>query len=291
MVRFSKSRWLLFSSVNSVVAAVVLISIGIVSFGRASGQEAIPEQTLQSLKDATVFVRVTMGSESGSGSGFLIGTQDEFAFIITNEHVVRKRGQAKRVVTVDFFSGTKKRKRLNAMVLSEDKSRDLAVLKVKNEDLPKPIKLISTTRIRETLPVYILGFPFGEALSTSRVGPNVTIGKGIISSIRNDDFGNLEHVQVDGDINPGNSGGPIVYSDGTLMGVSVATVTGTQIGIGISGESVSDMLLGRIDTLGISQKPGRPKQVICSLTAELIDPLEKIKIISFYFVVASRIRN
>jgi len=139
--------------------------------------------------------------------------------------------------------------------------------------------------------VFILGFPFGDALSTSSSGPNVTIGKGTISSIRHDDFGDLKEVQVDGDINPGNSGGPIVFADGKLMGVSVATVLGTQIGLGIPSESVSDMLQGRVGQLVVTESSDKPKSVKAKFVANLIDPLGKLKSVSVLYVEKEKGKN
>ena len=249
-----------------------------------TGQEAIPKQTLNKLKAATVYIRVSMGPESGSGSGFLFKKDKRFAYIITNEHVVKQEGRFERTVEVDFFSGTAGRKALPAIVLSEDESRDLAVLKVPNKNLPEPINLKPSQEITETEGVYILGFPFGGALATNERGPNVTIGRGTISSIRTDDWDSIEHVQIDGDINPGNSGGPIVFADGSLMGVSVATVIGTNIGIGIPGESVLDMLEGRIGSLSISQNSPSPKRVVCNMEAQLIDPMGAMRNISVLYI-------
>ena len=268
------------SQVLFLIATCILVPLQ-----AANAQEAISETMLESLKAATVFVRVDMGHVGGTGSGFLINKKGDYAYIVTNEHVVRREGRGRRTVEVDFFSGTTNRRSFEATVLSEDASRDLAVLRIANhKDIPKPISLKPTHKVRETQSVFIFGFPFGDALATNRLGPNVTIGKGTISSLRTDDFGEIEHVQVDGDINPGNSGGPIVFSDGSLMGVSVATVIGTQIGIGIPGESVLQMLDGRIGSLTISQESQRPKLTTCRLNAGLIDPLQRIESVSFFYI-------
>ena len=277
-------------SLRSSLRPILLVATYcLMSLQSVSGQ-AIPQETLTALKAATVYVRVDMGPLAGTGSGFLIGKEGKYAFLVTNEHVVKQRGRRERTVEVDFFSGTKKRRIFRAKVLSEDASRDLAVLRIENhEELPEPIALDSSTEIRETQGVFILGFPFGDALATNRLGPNVTIGKGTISSLRTDDYGDVEHVQVDGDINPGNSGGPIVFSDGSLMGVSVATVVGTQIGIGIPGPSVLNMLDGRVGAMGISQKSQRPQLTTCRLRAKLIDPMQKIEEVSFFYVKADKI--
>ena len=279
------------TKLQKLVILGFLILASAASTSHSIAQDAIPEATLKHLKDATVFIRVDQHSRSSTGSGFLIGKRDRNAYIITNEHVVRQRGHVRRRVEVDFSSGSKNRKTFVAEVLSEDRDRDLAVLRILNKDLPDPIKLKSKNKVRETLPVFMLGFPFGDALSTNKLGPNVTIGKGTISSIRTDDYGSVEHVQVDGDLNPGNSGGPIVFADGSMMGVSVATVVGTQIGLGIPGDGVRQMLFGRIGALGISQNSTKPRQVTCKLTAALIDPLENIKSVSFLYIESKKIKT
>ena len=270
---------------------LAFLLVGLFCFsGAIHAQDFIPRKTLTKLKDATVYIRVSQGRQSGTGSGFLFKKDKKFAYIITNEHVVRQEGRVERVVEVDFFSGTANRRALPAEVVSEDDSRDVAVLKVANEDLPEPINLEPSQEVAETQSVFILGFPFGEALATNRRGPNVTIGKGTVSSIRTDNFGAIEVVQIDGDINPGNSGGPIVFADGTLMGVSVATVVGTQIGIGIPGESVLDLLEGRIGSLSISQSSPGPKRVVCNLEARLIDPMGVMKNMTILYIDASEVR-
>ena len=281
------------SSFSKYVSLLAVVLVGSLAHN-CFAQRAISETTLASLKGATVFVRVNQGNRASTGSGFLIGKTDDWGYIVTNEHVVRARGargKKSRSVEVDFNSGSGNRKTFFARVVSEDKSRDLAVLKIKNKDLPKPIPLKSSNEIRETVTVHILGYPFGEALSTSRNGPNVTIGRGTISSMRKDDYGNLEEVQVDGDINPGNSGGPIVFEDGSLMGVSVATVRGTQIGIGIPGESVSEMLQGRVGGMEISQTKSGPKSMKLSFEAGLIDPLGKLKNVSVLYIEKKNLQD
>jgi len=251
------------------IVAMMLLSMATSASCFAQG---IPESTLKALKDGTALIRLKQGSNSWTGSGFLI-----------EKH--------RRSVEVVFNSGTKDRKSFTGQVVSEDRSRDLAVLKIKNKDLPDPIELVSTNKIRETVPVYILGFPFGDALSAGSRGPSITIGRGTISSIRRDDFDELEEVQVDGDINPGNSGGPIVFTDGSLMGVSVSTVIGTNIGLGIPGESVLGMLNGRVGELSVRALDKQPKSITAKFEARLIDPLGKMKDVSVLYIDKRKVKN
>ena len=129
-----------FSKYVSLLTIVLVGSLAHSCFA----QRAIPESTLASLKGATVFVRVNQGNRASTGSGFLIGKTDDWGYVVTNEHVVRARGKKSRSVEVDFNSGSGNRKTFLARVVGEDKSRDLAVLKIKNRDLPKPIPLKSS---------------------------------------------------------------------------------------------------------------------------------------------------
>src|SRR5207302_2982421 len=106
-----------------------------------------------------------------------------------------------------------------AQVLAADKERDLAILRVKGvKNLPKPLNLAAKVELVETMGVYIFGFPFGEALAGRKGNPAITVGKGSVSSIREDDRGETKIVQIDGDVNPGNSGGPVVDDKGRLVG-------------------------------------------------------------------------
>src|SRR5260370_13854932 len=123
-----------------------------------------------------------------------------------------------------FWSGTRKEQSYTAKGVASDRKRDLAILKLTNcKDLAKPIDIARAPNLQETMPVYVLGFPFGNSLSTNRGNPAITIGKGSISSIRPYDRDQVALVQIDGALNPGNSGGPVVDSQGRLVGVAVAT--------------------------------------------------------------------
>src|SRR5207248_2614110 len=132
--------------------------------------------------------------------------------------VVKYKAQGARISAV-FNSGTREERVLPAEVLATDESRDLAVLRVKGSGgWPRPITLDEKVKPVETMQVYILGFPFGEALALRKGNPGITINKGSVSSLRENEYGQMQAVQIDGAINPGNSGGPVVDEDGNLVG-------------------------------------------------------------------------
>jgi hypothetical protein len=222
----------------------------------------IPVAVLEQIKDATVFVKMDAGTASGSGSGFLMRVEGNDAYFVTNDHVVSPPTQVvtigrirprvigtktvKARISVVLRSGTTREQVLPADVVTTDPEADLAVLRVTGaRELPRPIDFSQAVQLVETMPLYIFGFPFGSALATNKGNPAITVCKGSVSSLRRDDRGELSVVQINGDLNPGNSGGPVVDAQGRLIGISVAAIKGTQIGLAIPTADLTQLLQGR----------------------------------------------
>jgi S1-C subfamily serine protease len=223
----------------------------------------IPIAVLAEIKEATVFVKMDAGKISGSGSGFLIRVDGHTAYFATNDHVVTPPSTTivamgrlkprlvavaapKARISVVLRSGTAREQVLPAEVVAADPDADLAVLRVNGaRDLPRPIDFSQQIALVETMPLFIFGFPFGKALATNKGNPAITVGKGSVSSLRRDERGELSLVQINGDLNPGNSGGPVVDVQGRLIGVSVAAIKGTQIGMAIPAPELTQLLAGR----------------------------------------------
>ncbi len=231
----------------------------------------IPLAVLQAIKDATAYIKMDAGQVKGSGSGFVMKVEGTTAYVVTNDHVVtppatkvvgigRLRAVTKTVVpkaniTVVLRSGTPQEQAVPAEVLTADPEADLAVLRITNvPNLPRPIDFSLRPQLVETMPLFIFGFPFGQQLATNKGHPAITVGKGSISSLRRDDRGDIALVQVNGDLNPGNSGGPVVDSQGRLIGIAVATIKGTQIGLAIPAEDLTQVLAGRVLGAAIFKK-------------------------------------
>lgn len=70
-----------------------------------------------------------------------------------------------------------------------------------------------------TDPIWVVGFPFGDLLALNKRNPEVTVTGGHVTSIRHDEKGAAEAVQIDAAVNPGNSGGSLLDSAGDVVGV------------------------------------------------------------------------
>jgi hypothetical protein len=193
-------------------------------------------------------------------------------------------------VTVIFDSGTPDERAVKADILGADPNIDLAILKVAGlKNAPHPVDCKQAVDCTETMPVYSFGFPFGDVLSTGKGNPAVTVGKATISSLRNDDAGELALVQIDGALNPGNSGGPVVDARGRLVGVAVATIRNSSgIGLAIPARKVPSMWEGhlgkpRLEVVPAVDVDSAPMMIA---TADVFDPFHKLKAVSLSFLAA-----
>lgn len=272
--------------------------------GVSSAQDAIPPEILQKVKQASAFVKVSLGPLEYSGSGFVIHVEDHTLYLVTNAHVVAKPDlqaagslppglrmrealewrkillaiqNLEPEVSIVLNSGTPNELVRQAEVISRDSERDLAILKVADvPSPPAPIALETDYKPVETTPVFTFGFPFGEALSKTKGNPAITVGRGAVSSLRLDERGEDSVVQIDGALNPGNSGGPVVDARGRLVGVAVATIRGSGIGFAIPPATLHKILVGGISHVHVTRRPS-PEGWAVDVELTLFDPYRKIQ--------------
>ncbi|MFO0824449.1 MAG: trypsin-like peptidase domain-containing protein [Gemmataceae bacterium] len=186
------------------------------------------KMTLEDIKKATTYIKVAAGAVRGSGSGFVVQADRDQVLVATNHHVISPRSATPAdgppKVTVVFESGEPGEWERPGDVVASEPELDLAIVRVARvQRLPKPILPALAQQPVELMEIRICGFPFGDAAWLGNRNPNITIGKGTVSSIRKNDSGTIGQVQLDGSMNPGNSGGPVLDAEGRLVGVAVAT--------------------------------------------------------------------
>lgn len=236
-------------------------------------------EALESVKRATVYIRVTLPDGAvASGSGFF-GSPEAPNIILTNAHVIgMKSPESFRPKRVQIFvnSGQSDEWSTDATVLGVDRNSDLAVLRLgaTTKSMPKPLTVRSAKGLNLGDSLHVAGFPFGEM-----VGKAITINPTTVSSLReNQQNGQLERVQVAGGMAPGNSGGPVVNPDGEVVGVTVSGIPGFQINFAIPADRVMAILNGRPGDLSIHQPYYAPdKRTTVPVRVDVIDPRHRIK--------------
>ena len=179
------------------------------------GGEDLSDESKSSLADLIERIQgsvVQIDVGGGSGSGFIISAD---GIVVTNEHVV----SGERTVTVWLTNG----RRYNGNVLEHNASADLAVVQIDSSDRFDDIAVGDPAKARVGDEVLALGFPLAD-----RIGSNLTVTRGIISSTR--EVAGIDLFQTDAAINPGNSGGPLVNMDGAVIGVNSSKIDATSGG-------------------------------------------------------------
>lgn len=268
---------------------LALLGLGI---GQVTGSTELSSDVLARVKGATAFVRVrTRDGLDGSGSAFLIVRSGTTGYVVTSAHVVTHRGQALPSITVVFGSGAQTEQSLPAQVVGILEDDDLAVLKVTSTRLPDPLSLGGTFDAKETARVFIFGFPFGKDISFNDGNPAVTISQGTISSFRKDDAGGVRGIQLDGNLNPGNSGGPVVSAQGALVGISTASILGTQIGFIVPRSALMEMLRGTLSKIEYEVVKAHKGRLDIRAKLSFCDPLGRIDRASVGLATEAEMKN
>lgn len=156
--------------------------------------------------------------EVGGGSGFIISPD---GLVVTNKHVVFDRDASYIVLTNDG-------KKYEAKVLAQSPVLDLAVVKIKANDLPI-VNLADSDGLRLGQTAIAIGNALGEFRNTVSIGVVSGLARTVTASGEGFGMETIEGViQTSAAINPGNSGGPLLNLKGEVIGINVATVSGAQ---------------------------------------------------------------
>ncbi|QGH33096.1 PDZ domain-containing protein [Gracilibacillus salitolerans] len=216
---------------------------------QTSSEEAVPTTNLanqssnsigsavEKVSDAVVGVsniqQISLWEESdaaGTGSGVIYKKDDEYAYIVTNNHVV----EAAQEVEVILTNG----EHVEANVMGTDELTDLAVLRIPSDQVSTVAELGSSDDLAVGDTAIAIGNPLGQEFAGS-------VTQGIISGLDRAvdiDLNNDSQpdwttnvIQTDAAINPGNSGGALINTNGQVIGINSMKIAQSQVeGIGFA---------------------------------------------------------
>lgn len=182
---------------------------------------------------------VTVWSDLGHGSGFIVALRNGQALILTNDHVVA----GARYLAVQSDAAHKSA----AMLLSEDPDRDVAALAANLASSPQIAAATLATRGEvEAEPAGAAVFTIGSPLDQQKILTAGIIGK-------NDTHAFISAINL----NHGNSGGPLFNAAGHVIGITTFG-DATSDGPGLSGIikiTEADAVLRRAEGRFESQPP------------------------------------
>jgi S1-C subfamily serine protease len=214
-----------------------LATVSTTPSGNGSVSESINAEHIYAADNASVVTiegdeLVTVSSLLGTGtevetvlgSGFVTSYLNQY-YIVTNNHVVDGVSN----ITATFSDGDA----YPVKVIGTDVYSDLAVVTVPSAPISEfvPLQLISSDGVVVGQPVVVIGNPYGLSGSIT-FGIVSQLGRTIEEATTNG-FSISDIIQFSAPINPGNSGGPLLDENGYVIGITTATVNGSE-GIGFA---------------------------------------------------------
>lgn len=187
---------------------------------------------------------------SGEGSGVIYSSD---GYIITNYHVIGDAVTNKTGSKIEVYVGDASSEPYAATVVGYNISADLAVIKIKADNLV-PAEFADSDSLKVGQYVITIGNPGGLEFMGS-----VTYGvvSGLDRVVSSDS--NIELIQTDAAINPGNSGGALLNTKGQLVGINSSKIVANAyegMGFAIPSNTVKEI------TKNIIEKENSPEPYI-----------------------------
>lgn len=200
---------------------------------------------------------VRIDGEDASGSGFWVD-QD---IVLTNNHVISFNRDFKVIDGSGIPYASK--------LLATDSVRDLALIKVSGGPdkilkwRKKPIELLDE--------VYAMGYPYNSK--------QISVTRGIVSSITRDEYDDREYIQTDAAFNPGNSGGPLVDECGQVVGLNTTVIWNSEnIGFATKAAQVEGWIAEMLE----KSKSASPEELAIGY------PSDQAEVVAQYYDTLSR---
>lgn len=255
------------SNTSQLTATTAGTGDGVVSIVEECMPSIVAITNMSLVQTQNWFGQVQKYEVPSAGSGIIVGEDDEYLYVATNNHVV----SASTTLTLQFCDEST----AAAEIKGTDASIDLAVVQVKKADIePETLSAIKVATFGDSdnIKVGSQAIAIGNALG---YGQSVT--GGYISAterevtIQDETTGETftnDLIQTDAAINPGNSGGALLNKNGEVIGINSSKYSDTKVeGMGFAIPSnmakpiIEDLITEKAVTednaayLGISGEP------------------------------------
>ena len=196
---------------------------------------------VEKLYNATVLVEIIeRDTVAGWGSGFVYKVSGDYAYILTNHHVVDEADELRIVYTDDTETEGK--------LIGSDEYADVAVVRVDKDTILAVAEIGKTEGLRLGDTVFAIGTPVGLEYK-------FTVTRGILSgqnrmvemtkksgnsyfNQQTTDSWYMNLLQIDASINSGNSGGPLANCNGEVIGITNSKLSSSY---SVSSASIENM--------------------------------------------------
>lgn len=179
--------------------------------------------------DSVVVVETYMNNKLyATGTGFVFREDDNYGYILTNNHVIED-GTSHKVKFTD-------NEEVDVEVVGADSYSDIALLKVKKEYILSVAKIGSSSDMLVGDTTFSIGSPVDASTYSWTVTRGILSGKNRIVEVTGTSGSYIMNVlQTDAAINNGNSGGPLCNSNGEVIGITNMKLSSSNVeGIGFA---------------------------------------------------------
>lgn len=209
------------------------------------------KETVKKIYDSVVMIKNYRNSTlSGSGSGFVYKVDDNYGYIMTNQHVVENATR----VSVTMASNEE----VEGTLLGGDKFLDIAVVRIPVNKVISVAKIGTSDDLELGETIVAIGTPVGENYYNTITGGYISgLDRKVTVSVETKSDWVQDVIQIDASINPGNSGGALVNVNGEVIGVTSMKLVNSSIeGMGFAIKI--DDAMKHIDALEKGEKIQRP---------------------------------
>ena len=212
---------------------------------------------------------------SSQGSGVIYKKDGEYAYIVTNTHVINGANK----LDIRLADGTK----VPGEIVGTDTYSDIAVVKISSEKVSAVAEFGDSSKLTVGETAIAIGSPLGSEYAN-------TVTQGIVSSLnrtvslKSEDGQAIstKAIQTDTAINPGNSGGPLINIQGQVIGITsskIATNGGTSVeGLGFAIPSNDAIkIIEQLEKKGKVTRPALGIQMVNLSNLSTTD-LQKLKL-------------
>lgn len=171
---------------------------------------------IENVYDSVVMVQSYKNGEvQSTGTGFIYKKDNNYGYVMTNQHVVSDADKVVLVLSND--------EEIEAKILGGDEYLDLAVMSISKNKVPQVATIGSSEDMKVGDTIFTVGTPMGYEYRGT-VTSGILSGKDRLVSVSVSNSSSSDWVmkvlQIDAAINPGNSGGPLVNASGKVIGIN-----------------------------------------------------------------------
>ena len=213
--------------------------------------------------------------EASEGSGVIYKKEGDWAYIVTNNHVI----DGSDSLQVLLNNGDK----VSAKLVGKDAYSDLAVLKIKSNQVKTVATFGNSNSIKVGEPAIAIGSPLGSDYANS-VTEGIISAKNRSISTQNESGSTvqLNAIQTDAAINPGNSGGPLINIAGQVIGINSIKISNSDSQTSVEGMGFaipSNDVVSIINQLEKNGKVQRPALGVTMIDLSYISPEQQKEVL------------